>query len=73
MKAENRLNNYSLGIVSQCKSRNYQAIFGLRLGVGILPIAFLVFAFIALYFYPLHGKKLKQVKSDLNRIHKKRK
>ena len=50
-----------------------QAIFGIRLGVGILPIAFLVLGFIALIFYPLHGRKLKQTKKNLENLPKKRK
>lgn len=50
-----------------------EALFGIRLGIGILPLAFLVLAFIALYFYPLHGRKLKQVKMNLNNLHDKRK
>ena len=49
------------------------ALFGIRVGLGILPLAFLVLAFIALYFYPLHGRKLKQVKMNLNNLHSKRK
>jgi GPH family glycoside/pentoside/hexuronide:cation symporter len=49
-----------------------QAIWGLRLGVGILPIGFLVLGFLALVFYPLHGEKIKQIKTDLNSMHKKR-
>ena len=43
---------------------------GFRLGVGILPLVFIAMAFIALYFYPLHGKKLQQIKSDLAVYHK---
>ncbi len=46
-------------------------VFGFRLGTGILPLVFIALAFIALYFYPLHGKKLRQVKMDLDVYHKK--
>ena len=60
------------GYNSELEIQSPQAIEGLRLGVGILPLAFLVLAFIALFFYPLHGEKLKQIKTDLNILHKER-
>ena len=47
-----------------------QVAFGFRLAVGILPLIFIFFAAIALYFYPLHGNKLKQIKRDLAEYHK---
>ena len=58
-----------LGYDSELTVQPAQAIFGLRLGVGILPIGFLVLGFIALLFYPLHGEKLKQIKTELNILH----
>ncbi|MCE7748567.1 MAG: MFS transporter [Candidatus Heimdallarchaeota archaeon] len=61
------------GYDSHLDIQSSEALFGIRLGLGILPLAFLVLAFIALYFYPLHGKKLKQVKLNLNNLHSKRK
>lgn len=61
------------GYDSHLDIQSSEALFGIRLGLGILPLAFLVFAFIALYFYPLHGRKLKQVKMNLNNLHSKRK
>jgi GPH family glycoside/pentoside/hexuronide:cation symporter len=60
------------GYNSELAAQSSEAIRGLRLGVGILPLAFLVLGFIALFFYPLHSKKLNQVKLDLNQLHKKR-
>lgn len=61
------------GYDSHLDIQSSEALFGIRLGIGILPLAFLVLAFIALYFYPLHGRKLKQVKMNLNNLHSKRK
>lgn len=58
------------GYNSNLNVQSVQAKFGIRLGVGILPLIFLVFALIAIYFYPLHGKKLKQVKVELDDLHK---
>jgi GPH family glycoside/pentoside/hexuronide:cation symporter len=60
------------GYDSELMVQSAEAIFGLRLGVGILPIGFLVLGFLALVFYPLHGEKIKQIKTDLNKMHKKR-
>ena len=60
------------GYNSELTIQSSQALFGLRLGVGILPLGFLVLAFVALIFYPLHGKKLEQVKFNLNILHKRR-
>ena len=62
----------SSGYISELDVQSSQAIEGLRLGVGILPLAFLVLAFIALLFYPLHGKKLKQIKINVINLHKER-
>ncbi len=61
------------GYDSHLNIQSSEALFGIRLGLGILPLAFLVLAFIALYFYPLHGRKLKQVKMNLDYLHSKRK
>ena len=58
------------GYNSNLNVQSVQAKFGIRLGVGILPLIFLVFAFISMYFYPLHGKKLKQIKLELDNLHK---
>jgi len=60
------------GYNSELAVQSSEAIRGLRLGVGILPLAFLVLGFVALFFYPLHGKKLNQVKIKLNKLHKER-
>ncbi|MCG3222827.1 MAG: MFS transporter, partial [Candidatus Heimdallarchaeota archaeon] len=58
------------GYNSNLNVQSVQAKFGIRLGVGILPLIFLVFALIAIYFYPLHGKKLKQIKAELDDLHR---
>ena len=60
------------GYNSELAVQSPQAIHGLRLGVGILPLGFLILGFISLLFYPLHGKKITRVKSDLNKLHRRR-
>jgi GPH family glycoside/pentoside/hexuronide:cation symporter len=57
------------GYNSKLDIQSPQAIVGIRLGVGILPLIFLVLALIALYFYPLHGKKIKKIKLELDNLH----
>ncbi len=59
------------GLLIRYSGGTSQVALGFRLGVGILPLAFIVIGAIALYFYPLHGKKLQQIKSDLDMYHKK--
>ena len=60
-----------LSILIEHINASSSVLFGFRIGVGILPLIFIAGASIALYFYPLHGKKLKQIKTDLEIYHKK--
>ncbi|MFW9852255.1 MAG: MFS transporter [Candidatus Thorarchaeota archaeon] len=60
------------GYNSHLDFQSSQAIFGIRLGIGILPLVFLVLGFIALIFYPLHGNKLKKIKMSLDNLHEKK-
>ena len=57
-------------LISKITAGSSKVIFGFRLGVGILPLIFILIGAIALYFYPLHGKKLQQIKNDLATYHK---
>ena len=47
-----------------------EIIFGLRSLMFIYPAIALIIAIIAIYFYPLDGKKLKQVKEEREKIHR---
>jgi len=49
--------------------QNPSAIAGLRLLMSFVPIVGLIGAFICLYFYPLHGARLAQVKEQVERLH----
>lgn len=42
---------------------------GLRFLIGIFPAIILIICAIALYFYPLHGERLKQVREQLTALH----
>ena len=46
---------------------------GLRLLMFVYPAIALVIAILAIYKYPLHGDKLKQVKQDVAKIHQQKK
>ncbi|NHJ05591.1 MAG: MFS transporter [Candidatus Heimdallarchaeota archaeon] len=53
------------GYNSELDAQTLEAQFGLRLGLSILSIAFLVIALLPLIFYPLHGEKITQIKDKL--------
>ncbi|HUU79134.1 MAG TPA: MFS transporter [candidate division Zixibacteria bacterium] len=53
------------GYNSELDVQTLEAQFGLRLGLSILSIAFLVAALIPLIFYPLYGEKIAQIKNKL--------
>ena len=48
-------------------------IFGLRALMFIFPAIALGIAFLSVYIYPLHGKKLREVKEKLQLIHNEKK
>ncbi|MBA7520823.1 Glucuronide carrier protein [subsurface metagenome] len=50
-----------------------EIIFGLRSLMVIYPVIALVIAIIAIYFYPLDGKYLKQIKEQRDKIHQEKK
>jgi GPH family glycoside/pentoside/hexuronide:cation symporter len=58
------------GYDSELPVQTEQAQFGIRLGLSILAIAFLIFVVAPLIWYPLHGKKLEKIKIKLNEKHK---
>jgi GPH family glycoside/pentoside/hexuronide:cation symporter len=47
-------------------------IFGLKLLMVLFPIIAIVIAIVFLYFFPLHGKKLKNMRTELEEIHNKK-
>lgn len=53
------------GYNSKLSVQTSEAQFGLRLGLSILSIAFLIAAIIPLIFYPLYGEKITQIKEKL--------
>jgi len=50
-----------------------QVAFGLRVLIFVFPAIALVIAILAVYKYPLHGEKLKEVKEKLEEIHDQKK
>ena len=58
------------GYNSELAVQTLDAQFGIRLGLCILSIAFLVAAIIPLIFYPLNGQKIAQIKESLQIKHK---
>jgi GPH family glycoside/pentoside/hexuronide:cation symporter len=50
-----------------------EIVFGLRLLMCIFPILALGIAIMVMYKYPLHGKRLSEVKEKLQKIHEKKK
>ncbi|MHA1257386.1 MAG: hypothetical protein ACTSPS_17490, partial [Promethearchaeota archaeon] len=50
-----------------------ELIFGLRALICIFPAIALVIAILAIYRYPLDGEYLKNIKDELNVIHKEKK
>ncbi|MFX1589091.1 MAG: hypothetical protein ACFFC1_13140, partial [Promethearchaeota archaeon] len=48
------------------------AILGIQVGVGLIPIIFFSIGFLILLFFPLRGKKLEVVKKEIGKIYEKR-
>lgn len=48
------------------------AILGIKIGVSILPIIFLLSGFFFLWFFPLKGKKLEQLKEVSRKLYDER-
>lgn len=48
-------------------------LIGLRLLMTAFPMTFLAIGIIGMYFYPLHGKRLKEVRDGLEQIHQEKK
>jgi GPH family glycoside/pentoside/hexuronide:cation symporter len=53
------------GYDSELDVQTAQAQFGIKLGLSILAIAFLILAIIPLILYPLYGEKIKKIKEEL--------
>jgi GPH family glycoside/pentoside/hexuronide:cation symporter len=48
------------------------AILGIQIGVGLIPIIFFSIGFLILLFFPLRGEKLKNVKNEIRKIYDQR-
>ena len=57
------------GYDSDLAVQTVQAQYGIRLGLSILSIAFLALTIAPLIWYPLHGRKLKEIKQELQMKH----
>ncbi|NHJ47563.1 MAG: MFS transporter [Asgard group archaeon] len=54
---------------SELDIQSLEAQFGIKLGLSILAIAFLVLAILPLVFYPLYGEKIRNIKNALTIKH----
>jgi len=50
-----------------------EVVIGLRLLMTAFPMTFLEIGIIGMYFYPLHGKRLQEVRTGLEKIHREKK
>ncbi len=57
------------GYDSELAVQSAQAQYGIRLGISILSIVFLALTIAPLIWYPLHGRKLKEIKQELHVKH----
>ncbi|MFX0059191.1 MAG: MFS transporter [Candidatus Heimdallarchaeota archaeon] len=48
------------------------AVLGIQIGVGLIPIIFFSIGFLILLFFPLRGEKLEVVKKEIRKIYEKR-
>ena len=48
------------------------AILGIQVGVGLIPIIFFSMGFLILLFFPLRGEKLKNIKNEIRKIYDQR-
>lgn len=59
---------YNGAAVNQTES----AVQGIQLGTALVPIILLIIGFLILFFFPLRGEKLKEVKKEIKEIYDKR-
>jgi GPH family glycoside/pentoside/hexuronide:cation symporter len=50
-----------------------EVVIGLRLLMTVFPMTFLAIGVVGMYFYPLHGKRLKEVRERIEEIHQEKK
>ena len=48
------------------------AVLGIQIGAALVPIILLIIGFLILFFFPLRGEKLKEVKKEIKEIYDKR-
>ena len=51
------------------KIQTAKAVFGIRLGVGLLPAIFLLLSLIPLFLYPIDKKKEQEIKEKIEKLH----
>jgi len=63
----------AFGFVKNAEIQTAGALFGIKLLYFIVPAIVLLIGLIFLYFYPLHGEKLKEIEEKLAIIHQEKK
>ena len=59
----------AFGFVKNATTQSAEAMFGIKLLYFVVPAIILLIALMFLYFYPLHGEKLKELEEKLEIIH----
>ncbi|GAG59754.1 unnamed protein product, partial [marine sediment metagenome] len=62
----------STGYNAELKVQPSSVELGIRSLISIIPIISLALAFISISFYPLYGKKLVEIKEQVEKLHKKK-
>jgi Na+/melibiose symporter-like transporter len=60
------------GFVRNAKSQSSEALYGIKFLFFVIPAIMMVLALLSVYFYPLKGEYLKEVREKLNIMHEKK-
>ena len=63
----------AFGFIENATTQTAETIFGIKLLYFVVPAIVLLIALTCLYFYPLHGEKLKEIEEKLAIIHQEKK
>ena len=63
----------AFGFVKNATTQSPEAMFGIKLLFFVVPAIFLLIGLMFLYFYPLHGEKLKELEESLAALHQQKK
>jgi len=61
-----------MGYNGAAEIQTESAVLGIQLGVALVPIILLIIGFLILFFFPLRGEKLQEVKKEIREIYERR-